>query len=232
MIKKRNNQYHTNTLAADRALSITYYTDPLCCWSWVFEPVWEALKHTLADQAHFRYCMGGMLPSWDGFYDNVNDVSKPIQMGSVFMQASHMTGQKINSRIWYDDPPGSSYPACVAVKAAALQSDKAAEHYLKALRHALMVDGLNIAKREVLIKVAFEMADILNTEKFLNDLSGQTAITNFKKDIQEVTLRNIRRFPTLVITTDQGQGVLMVGNRPLDAIMAGIRQLSTTMSEL
>ena len=26
------------------SLSIEYYTDPLCCWSWAFEPQWRRLR--------------------------------------------------------------------------------------------------------------------------------------------------------------------------------------------
>ncbi|ASZ12547.1 DsbA family protein [Chitinophaga pendula] len=224
--EKVDNQIQNTPPVVEGKLGIVYYTDPLCCWSWVFEPVWEALQTMLAEQATFRYCMGGLIPSWEDFYDNVNDVSKPIQMGAVFMQAAHLTGQQINSHIWFDDPPASSYPACLAVKAAALQSEQIAARYLKEVRHTLMIDGLNIARKEVLVNIAMQMKDILNTERFLNDLSGQVTIANFKKDLEEIIVKNIRRFPSLVITNAHGRGVIMVGNRPLDAILSGIDQLT------
>src|SRR5215217_1540336 len=61
-------------------ISITYYTDPLCCWSWVFEPVWQQLQTEFIKQFTWRYCMGGLLPGWKNYYDSVNSVSRPVQM--------------------------------------------------------------------------------------------------------------------------------------------------------
>ena len=59
----------------------------------------------------------------------------------------------IDDRIWVEDPPTSSYPACIAIKAAELQSAEAADLYLGWLRHAVMTQRRNIARREVLLEV-------------------------------------------------------------------------------
>ena len=53
-------------------LEIIYYTDPLCCWSWAFEPQWRRLLFELKDKISYRYCMGGLLPRWKNYNDSVN----------------------------------------------------------------------------------------------------------------------------------------------------------------
>jgi putative protein-disulfide isomerase len=135
-------------------VDITYYTDPLCCWSWAMETSWQKLLSTLRDEINYRYCMAGMLPSWDAYHDTLNAVTRPVQMGPVWMHARQMSGVPINDRIWITDPPASSYPACIAVKCAEMQSRMLGEKYLYKLREAVMMNGQNIAKTEVLQSIA------------------------------------------------------------------------------
>src|SRR5690606_17166903 len=101
----------------------------------------------------WRYRMGGLLPSWNNFNDPMNDVSRPIQMGPIWADVKHRSGMPINNMVWINDPPDSSYPACIAVKCASLQSPDAAEAYLRKTREAVMVDGKNISKQNVLLDI-------------------------------------------------------------------------------
>src|SRR4051794_21017197 len=110
-------------------LEITYYTDPLCCWSWGFEPQWRKLLAEFSGKLKTRYCMGGLLPGWKNFHDAVNAVTKPVQMGPVWMHAAQVSGMPIQHNLWVKDPPASSYPACMAVKCAGLQSAEAEDMY-------------------------------------------------------------------------------------------------------
>ena len=59
------------------AVDVIYYTDPLCSWSWAFEPVWRRLRYELGDQLAWRYRMGGMIPDWRHYADPLNDVASP-----------------------------------------------------------------------------------------------------------------------------------------------------------
>src|SRR5438128_964944 len=134
---------------ADR-VEIIFYTDPLCCWSWAFEPQWRRLQYEFQDQLAFRYVMTGLLPGWKNYSDPVYSVSKPMQMGPVWLEASETSGMPIYDRIWVEDPPASSYPACIAVKSMQLQSQTAAVKYLRRLRETVMLQGENIAKQTIL----------------------------------------------------------------------------------
>ena len=86
---------------ADR-VEITFYTDPLCCWSWGFEPQWRRLQYELQDQIVFRYVMTGLLASWKNFSDPLYSVSRPQQMGPVWMEAESVSGMLMHHKLWVE----------------------------------------------------------------------------------------------------------------------------------
>lgn len=172
--------------------------------------------------------MGGMLADWQSYNDTMNAVSKPIQMGPVWMQARQLSGQPFNDRIWFLDPPASSYPACLAVKCAGMQSDAAAHQYLYALRTAVMKDGKNIARKTVLLETAASLSvahpGILDLQQFTADLESDQALALFKQDLQEISYRNITRFPSLAVKHGDKR-VVITGYRPYEALEKIIMQI-------
>lgn len=84
--------------------------------------------------------MGGLIPSWTNFHDEVNAVTRPVQMGPVWMHAGQVANRPIHHLLWMKNPPSSSYPACIAVKSAQLQSGGHGESLLQRLREAAMVE--------------------------------------------------------------------------------------------
>jgi len=212
-------------------LQITYYTDPLCCWSWAFEPVIQQLRAGYGSRIGWRNCMGGMLSQWTSYHDTLHAVSRPVQMGPVWMQARQLTGVALDDSIWFRDPPASSYPACVAVKCAGLQSAAAEELYLHKVRSAVMTAGRNIAKKEVLLALAVELAaeqpGAFNAERFAGELGSDAAINAFRADLQEVRYRNISRFPSLLFFTGSNKkSLLLTGSHSYDVIESHIKQLT------
>jgi len=209
-------------------LQITYYTDPLCCWSWAFEPQWRRLLYEMKGRIKYRYCMGGLLPSWNLFNDSMNSVNRPLQMGPVWMHAKQLSGMPIDQNIWMRDPPASSYPACVAVKAAGMQSKKAEENLLRLLREAVMLRGENIAKKEVFYEVSKRLGKIdkdFNVEKFQRDFISNDAMEAFRKDLAEVQMKHINRFPSLVLKKST-KGILIAGCHPYAYIVRQLEQLT------
>ena len=203
-------------------INITYYTDPLCCWSWGFEPEWQKLLAHFKGKVTWRYCMGGLLPSWNNYHDGINSISRPLQMGPMWMHASEITGAFIRHDIWAKDPPASSYPACIAVKCVQLQSTRAVEQYLFLLREACMIKGENIAKQNVLVNTAElllkDESIQFDIKKFTTQLLGSEGREAFRKDLQEVKYHGINRFPSLVIK-DAGKAKLITGYRSFETII-------------
>jgi len=206
-------------------VNIEFYTDPLCCWSWAFEKSWRQLLSKYGDQISYRYMMCGMIPNWDSYNDGMNAVSKPIQMGAVWMHASEVTHVKMRYDIWHLDPPTSSYPPCIAVKTAALQSSEAADRYLFEMRRCLMEDAVNISKPEVLLSIAKRIQSI-DFEKFKHDWNTGLGKNAFRDDIQKAKFHGIGRFPTLTFTNAEGKGILIVGYRPFDVLELAFQSIA------
>ncbi|MDB5191848.1 MAG: DsbA oxidoreductase [Segetibacter sp.] len=218
---------------ADR-LDITYFTDPLCCWSWGFEPQWRKLRYEFEGKISFRYCMAGLLPSWKDYNDAANSVSRPIQMGPVWMHASQLTGMPIKTRMWMEDPPASSYPACIAVKCATLQSEEAGEKYLRLVREAVMLKGENITKTTVLQKIAEQLTHQItfNVSQFLADLKNDRGLEAFRQDMQQVQLSGISRYPTLLLKYPKQKSIIITGYRPYPVLLDAITQVAPTLKKV
>lgn len=220
--------------AADKAASVPlradYFTDPLCCWSWAFEPHWLRLRKSLVGQFAWRMHMGGMIRDWRSFHDPLNSIHKPGQMGPLWMLAERETGVSINGSVWLDDPPESSWPACIACKAAERQSSAAGAHYLRRFREELFVNGRNISRQEVQLEVADKCADELpekfDAARFAEDLvSGETR-RSFRSDMYHARAFGIGRFPTLVLRTRDGTVRMLTGWRSYEALAEEIRDIA------
>lgn len=199
---------------------LDYYTDPLCCWSWAIDKSLERLEHEFGDRLSVRYIMGGMLRTWDAFNDPYNDINRPIQMAPMWMHASNVTNAVYNTHIWHNDPPASSYPACIAVKTAGLQAPQAEKKYLFRVREAVMTRGLNIARTAVLHQIADEVAaeipEHFSTETFKKDWQLKAGYTPFENDLQKVASHRISRFPTLLM---KGNEKAVVGFRTWEELI-------------
>lgn len=133
----------------------------------------------------------------------------------------------LKDRLWQADPPASSYPACIAVKAAERQGQIAAEGYLRQLREAAMIGCRNIARQDLLLTVAQETArdGLLDLQRFSNDLAASETIESFRQDLRDAAYYGIGRFPTLILKRNDGRGIVLVGYRPYDALQAALEHL-------
>src|SRR4051794_10923157 len=98
VIKQEQDQKNKEDISQPQAdrVEISYYTDPLCCWSWAFEPQWRKLKFEYEGKISWRYCMSGLIPSWNDYNDPMHSVSRPIQMGPVWMHAMELSGMPMH----------------------------------------------------------------------------------------------------------------------------------------
>ncbi|HUQ65306.1 MAG TPA: DsbA family protein [Flavitalea sp.] len=220
---------------AEFHIHITVYTDPLCCWSWAFDPELKKLKQTLAWHSSWKTCMGGLIPSWNNYHDEVNAVTRPVQMGPVWVHAAQIARRPINHLVWMKDPPSSSYPACVAVKSAQLQSEHAGDQMLQLLRNAVMTDGKNISRPEVIMQAAKELAEADNSfdiHKFTEDYNGEPGRNAFKEDLQKVKLQAISRFPALIIKLNENKTIMLSGYRSYDDVMGELVEVYPALENI
>jgi predicted DsbA family dithiol-disulfide isomerase len=211
-------------------INITCYTDPLCCWSWAFEPQWRRFQYEFAGQLQLRYCMGGLLPDWKNYNDSHYSVSRPLQMGPVWMEAGHISGMPVCSKIWMENAPSSSYLACIAVKCVQLQSEALAGRYLRVLREAIMIEGKNIAILSVLLDITLQFSKqhpgILDIERFCADITGENGKAAFREDLREVKYYQINRFPTLIFKSEGKASIVLTGCQPYTVLLDAVKCLS------
>jgi putative protein-disulfide isomerase len=196
------------------------------------EPHWRRLRFEFDGQLTWRYVMGGMVRDWSSYRDELNVVHRPSQMGPQCYQARHLTGMPIDERIWHEDPPSSSYPACLAVKAAARQGFEAGEAYLRRLREAVMLGRRNVARGDELVANAEDVArrhrgDFdFDVARFTDDLLGSEVRDAFHADLKETLGAKISRFPTLLLRTGEGPGIALVGYRPYAVIRDALASIA------
>jgi Thioredoxin len=93
------------------------------------------------------------------------------------------SGMPVDPRIWADGAPRSSYPACIAVKAAAQQGREAEEHYLRVLREGFLCERRRLDGPQALVDEARRAG--LDGERFRIDLESHATLEAFGTDLEE-----------------------------------------------
>jgi putative protein-disulfide isomerase len=147
-----------------------YYTDPACPWSWALEPSLRKLIHEFGDQLALTYVMAGM----------AREFGSPTSVIAESLEAADQSGMPVDVRLWLQDPPRSSYPACIAVKAASEQGDPGP--YLRRLREGLMLRRRKLDSPDGLVDEARKVGG-LDLDRFRVDLSSHAILEAFGADL-------------------------------------------------
>jgi predicted DsbA family dithiol-disulfide isomerase len=169
---------------------VRYHTDPACPASWAAEPVLRRLAVEFGDDLSITYVMGGLAREYEAPYE-----SRVME----WLDASERSGMPVDPRLWWEGPIASTYPACMAVKAAAEQGPEAAGRYLRALREGLMCFRRKLDGREALVEEA-RGAD-LDVQRFRVDLDSHAIVEAFGADL-EATRAHSRELPFVVVEGD------------------------------
>jgi putative protein-disulfide isomerase len=119
------------------------------------------------------YVMGGLARVFED----------PSSMIVPWLDASDRSGMPIDPRLWSEAPLSSSYPACMAVKAAAEQGPEAAGRYLRALREGLMCFRRKLDTAEALVAEARGAG--LDAARFRASLESNAIVEAFGADLDE-----------------------------------------------
>ena len=226
---------------------VRYLTDPACPWSWASEPTVRRLVTDFGDELRFAYVMGGMARDYGAGSDapgGGGDVYS--QLVARWLEVADEGRMPLDPRLWIEGPIGSTYPACMAVKAAAQQAPDGGGAYLRVLREGLLCFRRKLDTTEALVEEARRAG--LDVERFRVDLASNATLEAFGADLGEVRdvpdqARAEGRvrcsvghervpFPTLVFVAEDGRRHWVVGNRPYEdyreaAEAAGARPAGT-----
>jgi putative protein-disulfide isomerase len=151
-----------------------YYTDPACSASWAAEPALRRLMVEFGPDLQIEYVMSGLAREYSS-----RDTARLI---ADWLNAAERSGMPVDPRLWTEGPIRSSYPACMAVKAAAEQADDGGYGYLRALREGLMCFRRKLDTTEALVDEA-RHAD-LDVARFRIDLESHATVEAFGEDLE------------------------------------------------
>jgi len=138
------------------------------------------------------YVMGGL----------AREFGDPTPLVMSWLEDAASSGMPVDPRIWSADAPRSSYPACIAFRAAAEQGRDAAERYLRALREGIMCHRRKLDGPEALVEEARRAG--LDVKRFRIDLESNAILEGFGADLEETRALGEVRLPTLRFLADDG----------------------------
>ncbi len=176
-------------------VDVIHFADPWCWWSWGLEPVLSRLKEVYGDQINIVYKMGGItddVSEWRREYDVVDDEA----LKAWVTESTSMTGMPADSEYYLKSGVSTTWPACIAFKAAQLQGEEVAERFLRKLMEEIALDSKDVAIEETLVEVGKEVG--LEPTRFRSDVRSDRAKSLFEHDKAEMdvsflTLKYVNR---------------------------------------
>jgi hypothetical protein len=126
------------------------------------------------DQLEISYVMGGLAREFEA------DLSSLV---IAWLDDAAASGMPLDPRIWHSDGVRSTYPACIAFRAAAEQGPAAGERYLRVLREGFMCHGRKLDGPEALVAEARRAE--LDAQRFRIDLESNAILEGFAGDLEE-----------------------------------------------
>jgi hypothetical protein len=146
------------------------------------------------------YVMGGLAREFEDL----------LALAMRWLEHAAESGMPVDPRIWANGSPRSSYPACIAFRAAAEQGPEAAERYLRGLREGFMCHGRKLDGPEALVEEARRAG--LDVRRFRVDLESNAMLEAFAADLEESRPSGERlQLPTLRFLWEDGGGDGWVG---------------------
>jgi predicted DsbA family dithiol-disulfide isomerase len=155
---------------------VHYFTDPACSASWAAEPLVRKLMVEFGSDLSFRPVMGGLARDYEQGHEMDYD-----RLLRHWLDRAAESGMPIDARLWAESPIRTTYPACMAVKAAAEQGNDAALRYLRALREGLLCFRRKLDTTEALVEEARRAG--LDVARFRIDLGSHAIVEAFGADL-------------------------------------------------
>jgi hypothetical protein len=126
------------------------------------------------EELQITYVMGGLAREFE------DDLSSLV---IAWLNHAAESGMPLDPRVWHTDGVRSTYPACIAFRAAAEQGPDAAERYLRALREGFMCHGRKLDGPESLVGEARRVG--LDLQRFRIDLESNAILEAFANDLED-----------------------------------------------
>ncbi len=214
-----------------KVLEIIEFTDPVCTWCWGSEPVLRTLENRFGSRVRISYIMGGLVRDITAFNDSYNGIGGDPErsnnnIAKHWVEASDRHGMPVKVegfKLFTKEQP-STYPQNIAYKAAQMQDEAKANHFLRRIREASAAEARQTNLTEVLIELASEAG--LDISQFLDDFTSGKAKAAFEEDLYTTSQFRARGFPTFLIKYGE-RSTLLRGFQSYDNFRAVINQMTT-----
>ena len=156
------------------------------------------------EDVEITYVMGGL----------AREFGDPFRLVMSWLEDAARSRMPVYPRVWAGHPPRSSYPACIAVRAAAEQGRDAAERLLRSLREGFMCHRRKLDGPDALVEEAREAG--LDTGRFRIDLESNAILEAFGADLEETRALDAPVLPVLRFVSGDGEA-RVGGDDPYEA---------------
>jgi putative protein-disulfide isomerase len=156
---------------------VHYFTDPACSASWATEPLVRKLMVEFDSDLSFHPVMGGLARDYEQGHEMDYD-----RLLLHWLNRAAESGMPIDARLWAESPIRTTFPACMAVKAAAEQGPEAEQRYLRVLREGLLCFRRKLDTTEALVEEARRAG--LDAARFRIDLGSHAIVEAFGADLE------------------------------------------------
>lgn len=147
---------------SDPTIQFSYWSDPLCVWAFAAQ---DRLDQLIAQRGDILTIDYRVIPVFGSipyrFRDGSWAKAGPEGRAASTRRVAAMRGHdEVTGQVWLDDPPASSWPVGMAIKAMidleARQEapEGAGARYQRTLRRCFFVDNRNTARRRVQLEIA------------------------------------------------------------------------------
>ena len=208
-----------------RSIEVYYVTDPICSHCWAIEPVLRRFKEQYGHYFNFHPVMGGLLEKWhDGPIDPANGIYKPADVAPHWREVGEHSRMPIDGSLMIDNPVQSSFPPSRVYKVIQKNhNDALAYEFLRRAREVLFPFNQNISDLSVLIDIVNNLGP--DGEAIVNEAEQPAGQQLLNEDFALARSLGARGFPTIIMINEENKGVKIVGGRPFEYYVDGLKQV-------
>lgn len=208
-----------------KSIEVYYVTDPICSHCWAIEPVLRRFNEQYGHYFNFHPVMGGLLEKWhDGPIDPANGIYKPADVAPHWRKVGEHSRMPIDGSLMIDNPVQSSFPPSRVYKVIQKNhNDALAYEYLRRAREKLFAFNQNISDPSVMIEIVNKLG--LDGEAIVNEAEHPAGQQLLNEDFGLAKSLGVRGFPTIIMINEENKGIKIVGGRPFESYVDGLKQV-------
>lgn len=190
-------------------IEIIHYADPWCWYCWGLEPVLQRLREVYGENLQITYRMGGVFDNMKEWLDHYG-IEDDKALLEWIQENDKLMRNPFNVEYLLQSGVKSTWPACVAVKAAEIsQGREHAELFYRKLLEAAHVKAQNISRPEVIEKLARESG--IDTKDLINKLGDKKSEVMFNEDRKKMEAEKGNYYSLAISNKLTGKRVVISG---------------------